>query len=326
MSLNRLIMKFLVAYSAFSLLAAALPAALPLEQDLAADGDKKSSSSSLLDRISSKAGDGGKGNEKKGKEPKEEKPKKEPKEEKPKKEDKPKDKPQAKGKEDKKPESKSSGGAKDLLDKLGAKGSEMAKKPDPPKKPEQPKTPAPSMGSLLPGGTRCGPVAVLFSRGTFEVGAQGMAVGSPFTTALQGVLPAGTVFWGNEYVNDVVGYLTGGSVQGSAQMKKKAEEFVDKCPGIKLVLGGYSQGAQVTHHALETANAKTKAAVKAVVLFGDPLSGRPIPGIPKERVKTICASGDTICWGLPVVTLAHMAYGATDSLSAATWVRSKINS
>jgi cutinase len=250
-------MKFLIAYSAFSLLAAAVPTALPSEQDLAADGDKKSSPS-LLDWLSGKAGDGGKGNDKKGKE-------------------------------------------------------------------DKPKTTAPSIGSFLPGGTRCGPVAVLFSRGTFEVGAQGIAVGSPFTTALQTVLPSGTVFWGNEYLNDVVGYLTGGSVQGSVQMKNKAQEYVDKCPGIKLVLGGYSQGAQVTHHALESANAKTKAAVKAVVLFGDPLSGRAIPGIPKDRIKTICAAGDTICWGLPVITIAHMAYGATDSLSAATWVRSKIN-
>jgi cutinase len=86
---------------------------------------------------------------------------------------------------------------------------------------------------------RCGPVAVLFSRGTFEVGAQGIAVGSPFTTALQAVLPSGTVFWGNEYNNDVVGYLTGGSSSGSIALKNKALEFVDKCPGIKLVLGGY---------------------------------------------------------------------------------------
>jgi len=178
------------------------------------------------------------------------------------------------------------------------------------------------------GGTgkiRCAQVAVLFSRGTFEVGSQGMAVGSPFTSALQAVLPSGTIFWGNEYNNDVIGYLTGGSVQGSSQMKNKAQSFVDNCPSIKLVMGGYSQGAQVTHHALESANAKTKAAVKAVVLFGDPLMGRPIPGIPNDRIKTICASGDTICWGLPVVTIAHMAYGATDSVSAAAWVRTKVN-
>jgi Cutinase len=93
--------------------------------------------------------------------------------------------------------------------------------------------------TLLPDAVRCGPVAVLFSRGTFEVGANGLTVGSPFTTALQTVLPSGTVFWGNEYNNDVIGYLTGGSVQGSSQMKNKAQEYVEKCPGIKLVLGGY---------------------------------------------------------------------------------------
>jgi cutinase len=181
------------------------------------------------------------------------------------------------------------------------------------------------VGSLLDGATKCGPVAVLFSRGTWEFGAQGLAVGSPFTTALQAVLPSGTVFWGNEYNNDVVGYLIGGSPSGSAKMKAKAQEFVEKCPGIKLVLGGYSQGAQVTHHALESANAKTKEAVKAVVLFGDPLKGKKIPGIANDRIRTVCATGDTICWGIPVITISHMAYGAVDSVSAAAWVRSKIN-
>jgi len=198
--------------------------------------------------------------------------------------------------------------------------------PAPKSKGDAPKSkgdaPKPSGGT---GKIKCAQVAVLFSRGTFEVGSQGLTVGSPFTTALQAVLPSGTIFWGNEYNNDVIGYLTGGSVQGSSQMKNKAQSFVDNCPSIKLVMGGYSQGAQVTHHALESANAKTKAAVKAVVLFGDPLSGRPIPGIPNDRIKTICASGDTICWGLPVVTIAHMAYGATDSVSAAAWVRTKVN-
>ncbi|KAF2670642.1 cutinase [Microthyrium microscopicum] len=176
---------------------------------------------------------------------------------------------------------------------------------------------------LFGSSTKCGPVAVLFSRGTFEVGQNGMTVGPEFTTALQAVLPSGTVFWGNGYNNDVVGYLTGGSLQGISMMRAQAEEYVKKCPGIKLVLSGYSQGAQVTHKALAGASQAVKEATKAVVLFGDPMSGTAIPGISKDKINTICAIGDTICTGLPIITASHMVYAA-NSISAAAWVRSKI--
>ena len=66
-------------------------------------------------------------------------------------------------------------------------------------------------------------------------------------------------------------------------------------------------------------------ATKAVVLFGDPMSGRKIKGISSDKIKTVCATGDTICWGLPIITAAHMGY-SMDSLSSATWVKSKLGS
>jgi cutinase len=91
----------------------------------------------------------------------------------------------------------------------------------------------------LGGGVKCGKVAVLFSRGTFEFGSNGMTVGPQFTTALQAMLPADTQFWGNDYDNNVVNYLIGGSYQGAKMMKDKAEEYASKCPGTKLVLSGY---------------------------------------------------------------------------------------
>ena len=77
------------------------------------------------------------------------------------------------------------------------------------------------------------------SRGTFEPGQNGITVGPQFTTALQAVLPRDTVFWGNGYNNNVLGYLTGGSVQGSSMMRAKAEEYVKNWPGIQLAMAGY---------------------------------------------------------------------------------------
>jgi Cutinase len=90
-----------------------------------------------------------------------------------------------------------------------------------------------------PANVKCGKVAVLFSRGTFEVGANGLTVGPQFTTALQAILPSDTQFWGNDYDNNVVNYLIGGSYNGAKAMKDKAEQYVAKCPGIKLVMAGY---------------------------------------------------------------------------------------
>jgi len=172
---------------------------------------------------------------------------------------------------------------------------------------------------------KCGPVAVLFSRGTFEPGTYGITTGSAFTTALQAALPSGTQFWGNEYNNDVFGYLTGGSASGTVAMKNRAQAYVDACPNIKLVMGGYSQGAQVTHKALETSNTKVKNHVAAVVFFGDPMAGRAIPGIPKDRIQTVCAVGDGICTGLPLVTVTHLVYTG-NAASSAAWVKGKVSS
>lgn len=115
--------------------------------------------------------------------------------------------------------------------------------------------------------TTCGPVAVLFARGTFEPGSYGATVGSEFTTALQAVLPFGTQFYGVDYSAGVTGYMTGGGIDGINAMRAKAEAYVSKCPGIKLVMGGYSQGAQVTHKAISGASAGVKSAVRAVVSF-----------------------------------------------------------
>lgn len=71
------------------------------------------------------------------------------------------------------------------------------------------------------------------------------------------------------------------------------------------------------------ASSAVHEATKAVVLFGDPMSGRRINGIPSDKIKTVCSAGDTICWGLPLITASHMTY-SLDSMSSAAWVKSKL--
>jgi Cutinase len=45
--------------------------------------------------------------------------------------------------------------------------------------------------------------------------------------------------------------------------------------------------------------------------------------VPKDRILTICATGDMICWGLPVISASHMVYSANVG-QATTFVSSKI--
>jgi cutinase len=89
------------------------------------------------------------------------------------------------------------------------------------------------------GQVSCGPVAVIYCKGTFEPTGYGIVVGNQFTAGLQAVLPRGTQFHSVDYSNGVVGYLTGGALDGISTMKSLAESYSSKCPGIKIVMSGY---------------------------------------------------------------------------------------
>lgn len=48
------------------------------------------------------------------------------------------------------------------------------------------------------------------------------------------------------------------------------EQAFSQCPDTKVVMGGYSQGGQITHNAAAVLSAETMGNVSAVVIFGDP--------------------------------------------------------
>jgi len=177
----------------------------------------------------------------------------------------------------------------------------------------------------------CGKTVLVFARGTFEPGGLnnlGSLVGGPFFSALRAAIP-GVEGAGVNYSNDVFGYLIGylgGTTPGSSIMAKQLQQKVAECPNIKIIAGGYSQGAQVTHQALAVVSEEVKKHVTAVVVFGDPMKGMAIPGIAKENVYTNCAADDPICSYLPIPLGSHLTYGSDRAGIAKTveWTKGHI--
>ncbi|KAH8155087.1 uncharacterized protein LAJ45_00096 [Morchella importuna] len=170
----------------------------------------------------------------------------------------------------------------------------------------------------------CAPVIVIFARGTTEPGNVGDDVGPYFFDALAALKPGKVAVQGvNNYPADVWGYLGGGSDTGAADMAASVAKAATQCPGSKIVLSGFSQGAQVVHKAAKRIPSALYANVGAIVLFGDPNNGDSFPGSLNANVKTFCHFGDLICLGWPVPLPPHLNY-EDDAGAAAQFVVGRI--
>jgi cutinase len=63
-------------------------------------------------------------------------------------------------------------------------------------------------------------------------------------------------------------YLLGGSNSGAKDMAASVKLAKKQCPSSKVVLSGFSQGAQVTHKAAKLLDQSLYGVVGAIVLFG----------------------------------------------------------
>ncbi|KAJ9657832.1 hypothetical protein H2201_008045 [Coniosporium apollinis] len=175
----------------------------------------------------------------------------------------------------------------------------------------------------LTNGSPCKDVTIIFARGTTEDGNVGTSTGPPFFEALGRLIgPSRVAVQGVNYAANVGGFLAGGDRAGSALMAQLAARAVTQCPGTKLVLGGYSQGAQVVHNAAAQLSATTANFVNSVVTFGDPFKNRGFGSIPSSKVKIFCNWGDNICDGGVLVLYPHLTY-RNDAAAAAAFVKSK---
>ncbi|ORY62943.1 cutinase-domain-containing protein [Pseudomassariella vexata] len=152
----------------------------------------------------------------------------------------------------------------------------------------------------------------------------GFLAGPPFTTALQHYSNGSRVaVQGIDYPATPSGFRAGGDEMGALAMAVMANTTLEQCPSTKMVLSGYSQGAQVVRKALAmmmgNSSNDNPVGINSIVLFGDPNNGTAIPNIPAERTRTFCHMGDDICAGGSQVLAPHFNY-SSDAPAAAMFV------
>jgi cutinase len=178
----------------------------------------------------------------------------------------------------------------------------------------------------------CPDVEVVFARGTTEPPGVG-GVGQAFVDSLRSQLGARSVgVYAVDYpaTRDFVRSAPAGARDASTHIQRMASN----CPNIRMVLGGYSQGAGVIDISTTEMPPQVADHVAATVLFGAPrsafadtLSPGPLPAIgPLYAAKTIdlCVPNDPICssgWDMR----AHGAYVETGMVNqAATFAASRL--
>ena len=119
----------------------------------------------------------------------------------------------------------------------------------------------------------CKPVTLIFARGTTETGNIGSEVGPPLVTALQKAVGAGNLaVQGVNYPADVEGAVSGATndkgAAGAQNMAMFAAKAVQQCATTKLVLSGYSQGAEQVHGALLNMQPATTSKVAVRRIYG----------------------------------------------------------
>ena len=107
----------------------------------------------------------------------------------------------------------------------------------------------------------CKSMTFICARGTTESGNLGGTVCPDLANKLKSDLNGDVAVQGVNYPADVEGAVEGGispkTAQGSTDMAQLTNQALQKCPNTKVVLAGYSQGAEQVHGALQNMDAGT---------------------------------------------------------------------
>jgi len=96
-------------------------------------------------------------------------------------------------------------------------------------------------------------------------------------------------------------------------MAQHIKQAVRECPGSRVFLVGYSQGAQIVHNALDETSSSDAEHISGIVVFGDPyhaisVQAKPFPSNLQNKVLSIANHGDMITKGIADPTGAHLDY------------------
>ncbi|KAJ4986014.1 Cutinase 2 [Stagonosporopsis vannaccii] len=179
----------------------------------------------------------------------------------------------------------------------------------------------------LTDGTACRPVTVIYARGTTQEGNVGSpdSEGPTFFNALASRLGGVSrlAIQGVTYPANVFGFLAGGDSNGATTMFNLINTAISRCPSTKIVVSGYSQGAQLVHTATQRLTAAAAARVSAVVTFGDADRDESFGSVAASKVLIICHQGDNICDNGIIITAEHRNY-EIDAPTAAAFVASRV--
>jgi cutinase len=185
----------------------------------------------------------------------------------------------------------------------------------------------------------CPNVEVVFARGTSEPAGIGR-VGQALVDALTPLIGGQTIgSYGVDYPA-TYDFLT--AADGAADATNHISAMAAQCPGTRIVLGGYSQGAAVVDMLAGIPPLGNKigevgsgpplpsdldANIAAVAVFGNPSTKFSIPitnSIFGGRAIDLCADGDPICSG-GRNPFAHTHYESSDFIpQAANFVAGRV--
>ncbi|RKF76883.1 Cutinase [Golovinomyces cichoracearum] len=165
----------------------------------------------------------------------------------------------------------------------------------------------------------CKPFTMIFAKGTGEGGnvGDGHSPGPALISEMRKSLGA------ENLAVQGIDFFAGGDTKGSKRYLNVANDVAKKCPDTKIIIGGYSQGAQLTHNAAKKFSPATMSKVVAAAVFGDPDHLQPIGNINKASIFSVCHSGDIICHSPGFNIKAHLTY-SVDTPQAASFIMSRL--
>jgi len=163
----------------------------------------------------------------------------------------------------------------------------------------------------------CRDIIFIFARGSTEIGNLGGSVGPPTCNGLKREYGSSRVACqgvGGPYDATLgANLLPEGTTSGAYNEAIRLFTLANtKCPGSTVVAGGYSQGAAVMVASIRRLSSTIQNQIAGVVLYGNTRNAQEngnIPNFPNEKVETICALTDGVCYGTLTVTAGHLSYG-----------------